>query len=203
MENEFAAEAFVYDDPLNHVEQRTGISSQLRRALFDVPRAEWRSYRQFRGEAEFWTQIHEGLLEASSTLPGWLKQFQAMDDIGAMRALSPRIARLGGDLVHHAHGHHHIEDHHFFPAFLRLFPRLEHALEMLDGDHKVLSQVLDDLEGAVAAFPVAPEGSDKQMREAWLKGAEQLLPAAERLDALFIRHIGDEEEICIPAMLQL
>ena len=34
-------------------------------------------------------------------------------------------------------------------------------------------------------------------------GAEQLLPAAERLDALFIRHIGDEEEICIPAMLQL
>ena len=41
------------------------------------------------------------------------------------------------------------------------------------------------------------------MLEAWLKGAERLLPAAERLDALFIRHIGDEEEICIPAMLQL
>jgi hypothetical protein len=41
------------------------------------------------------------------------------------------------------------------------------------------------------------------MREAWLKGAERLLSAAERLDALFIRHIGDEEEICIPAILQL
>jgi hypothetical protein len=25
---------------------------------------------------------------------------------------------------------------------------------------------------------------------------------AQRLDRLFIRHIGDEEEICIPAMLQ-
>ncbi|MCG6858329.1 MAG: hemerythrin domain-containing protein [Salaquimonas sp.] len=208
MEEETPTEAFTYDHPDNHVEQREQISSQLRASLFEIPRAEWRASPRFRGEAEFWMQIHEGLLKASATLPAWLKQFQEMDDMGTMRALSPRIARLGSDLVHHAHGHHHIEDHHFFPAFLRLFPQLDHALEMLDGDHKVLAEVLDDLEAAVREFPVAPEGTDKAqsdraMREAWLKGAERLLSAAERLDALFIRHIGDEEEICIPAMLQL
>ena len=203
MRNESRPDGFVYDSPKNHVEQRTEIDAALRSSLFDIPRSEWQSFPRFRGEAEFWTQIHEGLLKASATLPAWIGQFQELGDEAAMGQLAPRIAGLGGRLVEHAHGHHHIEDYHFFPAFLRLFPQLEHPLEMLDGDHKVLSQVLDDLEAAVEAFPVAPEGSGKAMVDAWLQGAERLAPAAERLDALFIRHIGDEEEICIPAMLQL
>ena len=196
------ADGFTYNHPEIHVEQRSCISAPLRAAMFDIPREAWAGNPKFRGEAQFWTQIHEGLLNASATLPAWLRQFQDMDDAGQMRALSPRIAGLGGDLVHHAHGHHHIEDHHFFPAFLRLFPQLEHPLEMLDGDHKVLAEVLDDLEAAVRNFPISPEGNDKAMLEAWLKGAERLLPAAERLDALFIRHIGDEEEICLPVLAQ-
>lgn len=194
---------FLYDTPENHVERRGQISSAMRASLFDIPREQWRAFPAFRGEAEFWTQIHEGLLNASATLPAWVREMMEAGDEAAMLELAPRIAGLGSQLVHHAHGHHHIEDHHFFPAFLRLFPQLEHPLEMLDGDHKVLAEVLDDLEAAVGAFPVAPEGSDRLRREAWLAGAERLLPAAERLDALFVRHIGDEEEICIPAMLKL
>ncbi|GIL00966.1 MAG: hypothetical protein BroJett030_08650 [Alphaproteobacteria bacterium] len=194
---------FIYDAPDNHVEMRSDISAELRRSLFEVSREDWPSHPRFRGEAEFWTQIHAGLLNASAALPAWTRQLQEAADLDAMQALAPRIAGLGGQLVHHAHGHHHIEDHHFFPAFLQLFPQLAHPLEMLDGDHKVLAEVLDQLQAALRAFPVAVAGPDRARREAWLAGAERLLPAAERLDALFIRHIGDEEEICIPAMLRL
>ena len=194
---------FIYDSPENHVEQRPGISPILRAALFDVPREAWASMPQFRGEAEHWTHVHHNLLNASATLPDWIRQLQQTDDPAAMGILAPRIAGLGRQLVHHAHTHHHIEDHYFFPHFLALFPQLEHSLEMLDGDHKVLAEVLEGLEAAAGAFPVRPEGSDTAMRHAWLAGAERLLLAAERLDVLFIRHIGDEEEICIPAMLQL
>jgi len=194
---------FVYDSPDNHVEKRKAISSPLRQAMFDIPREAWPSYPRFRGEAEFWTQIHEGLLSASADLPARLKLLMETDDPDLMRQMAARIARFGGNLVHHAHGHHHIEDHHFFPGFLAMFPQLGHALEMLDGDHKVLGEVLDDLEAAVRAFPAAPQGSDREQREALLAGAQRMLPAAERLDALFIRHIGDEEEICIPAMIRV
>lgn len=193
---------FVYDSPEIHVEQRSCIAAPLRENLFDIPRSLWPQYPAFRGEAEFWTQIHEGLLGASAQLAAWSEQVLALDDLTLLAQAAPRLKRYGEQLVHHAHGHHHIEDHHFFPVFLKMFPQLEHPLEMLDGDHKVLGIVLDELEAALAAFPLKPEGTDGQKRDAWLKASERLLPAAKRLDALFIRHIGDEEEICIPTMLK-
>lgn len=196
------ADLFLYDSPENHVERRSCIATPLRANLFDIPREQWREYPAFNGEAEFWTQIHEGLLGASAQLADWSGQVLALDDPALLAQAAPRLKGLGQRLVHHAHGHHHIEDHHFFPVFLKMFPQLEHPLEMLDGDHKVLAQVLDDLEGALAGFPLHPEGSDREKRDQWLKASERLLPAAKRLDALFIRHIGDEEEICIPTMLK-
>jgi hypothetical protein len=193
---------FKYSAPENHVEQRSGLSPVLRKSMFELPRDQWATRPGFSGEPEFWTQIHEGLLSASATLAAWTGQALAEDDAARLQQIAPQIKSLGKRLVHHAHGHHHIEDDYFFPVFLRAFPQLQHPLELLDGDHKVLAEVLDGLEKAVDGFAVAPEGSDRQKRDTWLSGADLLLPAAKRLDALFIRHIGDEEEICIPAMLQ-
>jgi hypothetical protein len=193
---------FTYDAPENHVEQRDCLSPVLRKSLFVLPRERWPQNPGFRGEAEFWTQIHEGLLSASATLAAWSQQALEERDMSRMGQIAPQIKSLGRRLVHHAHGHHHIEDDHFFPMFLRAFPQLQHPLELLDGDHKVLAEVLDSLEKAVDRFTVAPAGSDRQMRDQWLTGADELLLQARRLDTLFIRHIGDEEEICIPAMLQ-
>jgi hypothetical protein len=194
--------AFIYSAPENHVELRACLSPALRKDMFHIPRDRWVYHPGFSGEAEFWTQIHEGLLSASSTLVAWSEKALAADDLAGLAQLSPQISSLGRRIVHHAHQHHHIEDDFFFPVFLKAFPQLAHPLELLDSDHKVLAEVLDGLEKAVADFPLAPDGSERQRRDAWLAGAERLLPAARRLDTLFKRHIGDEEEICIPAMLQ-
>lgn len=196
------ATSFDYSSPENHVEQRDCIAQALREQMFDLPREQWAANPRMGGEPGFWLEIHKGLLTASATLPRWIEQFQQEEDPVRMQAIAGQISGLGQQLVHHAHGHHHIEDHHFFPVFLRMFPQLEHPLELLDGDHKVLAEVLDDLEKATAGFPVTPQGSEREQREAWMRGADILLPAAKRLDALFIRHIGDEEEICIPVMLK-
>ncbi len=193
---------FIYSTPENHVEQRTCLSPVLRKSLFELPRDRWALTPGFQGEPEFWTQIHEGLLSASATLAAWSQQALEENDAGRLAQIAPQIKSLGKRLIHHAHGHHHIEDDYFFPVFLKAFPQLQHPLELLDSDHKVLAEVLDALETAVDGFAVMPAGSDRQKRDTWLIGADALLPAARRLDALFIRHIGDEEEICIPAMLK-
>jgi hypothetical protein len=193
---------FIYTSPENHVELRPCLSPVLRKSMFELPHERWAMNPGFSGEPEFWTQIHEGLLSASGTLAAWSHQALEEKDFDRLQQMAPQIKSLGKRLIHHAHGHHHIEDDYFFPVFLKAFPQLQHPLELLDGDHKVLAEVLDALEKAVGGFAVLPAGSDRQKRDAWLSGADGLLPAARRLDALFIRHIGDEEEICIPAMLQ-
>jgi hypothetical protein len=192
---------FTYDDPENHVERRDGLSPRLRGAMIVLPRSQWANDPRFQGEPAHWLDIHQGLLRGSAALAAWSEDFIAEDDESQRAAKARRIAALGERLVHHAHGHHHIEDHYFFPVFLRMFPQLEHALELLDGDHRVLAEVLDELESALAGFEAAPVGSDAAKRDAWLTGGEKVQRAARRLDELFIRHIGDEEEICIPAML--
>lgn len=194
--------AYLYNDPENHVEHRTCLSPVLRKSLFVLPREKWARHPGFGGEAQFWTQIHEGLLSASATLAAWSAQALEENDAGRLQQLAPQIRGLGGRLIHHAHQHHHIEDDHFFPVFIKTWPQLKNPLDLLDNDHKLLAQVLDDLESAVAGFEIAPARSDRQRRDHWLGGAETMLVAAKRLDGLFIRHIGDEEEICIPAMLE-
>lgn len=192
----------IYANPDNHVEKRAGLSPLLRKSLFELPREEWQRHPGFGGEAQFWTQIHEGLLSASATLSAWSAQLLEANEAGALQALMPQIHGLGRQLIHHAHQHHHIEDDHFFPAFLETWPQLKNPLDLLDNDHKVLAEVLDSLELAVAGINLSPQASERQKRDLWLGGADKLHLAAKRLDILFIRHIGDEEEICIPAMLQ-
>ncbi len=194
--------AYKYSDPENHVEQRTCLSPVVRTGLFELPRERWALTPGFSGEPEFWTQIHEGLLSASATLAGWSEQALSEDDPMRLQQMVPQIRSLGTRLIHHAHQHHHIEDDFFFPVFLKAHPQLATPLDLLDSDHKVLAQVLDGLEKAVNDLSVRPEGGDIARRDMWLQQTEKLLHAAQRLDRLFIRHIGDEEEICIPVMLR-
>lgn len=169
--------------------------------MFELPREKWAMHPAFRGEPQYWTQIHGGLLSASATLASWSEQMLGEDDPVKLAQMGAEVSRLGHQLVHHAHGHHHIEDDHFFPVFLRAFPQLEHPLALLDGDHKVLAEVLDDLEKAVGGMAAVTRNGEAGQRDAWLSASQVLLSPARRLDALFIRHIGDEEEICIPVML--
>ncbi len=114
---------------------------------------------------------------------------------------------MSRQLVHHAHGHHHIEDDHFFPVFLQAFPQLAKPLDLLEKDHEILSLVLDDIEHATREFQsVVTNASGRvetNVQSDLMTAAEKLHESAGRLDRLFIRHIGDEEEICLPTLLRM
>ena len=83
-----------------------------------------------------------------------------------------------------------------------MFPALEYPMDLLENDHKVLAVVLDEMESANAELSAALRNGGKDAG-AILKAAENLHDASERLDRFFLRHIQDEEEICVPVMLNM
>lgn len=196
---------FSYAHPENHVAHRPGLSPTLRGGLIDVPRDAWANDPRFRGEPQVWLQIHRGLLAAAAELPRRCERLllaSEADEGARLEQCLTETRALAAQLTEHAHGHHHIEDHHFFPIFARAVPALGAHLELLDGDHRVLADMLDRMERATAALPSRPGESAAARRDELLGPTERLLEAGERFDVLFRRHIGDEEEICIPIMLR-
>ena len=203
------SKSFDYGSSENHVEKRQELSEQLQSFLTELQkdcgtREQWPHHDRFAGEAEFWLQVHKALLGAAAELPERCTSLLLiLDDPDARKKHLTQLSQLGGQLIHHAHTHHHVVDHHFFPVFRRAYPGLNHHLELLDGDHRVLTEVLDQLETAFKSMPVIKDSTDKAAKSLLTAKAEELYHAAKRVDNLFRQHIGDEEEICIPALLKL
>ena len=134
---------FDYDSIANHVEKRSELSKQLQLQLAELQtlsgtRDQWHHHTRFAGEADFWMQVHKALLSATAELPNKCGALMlAIDDPAARKKSLTQLSQLGGQLIHHAHTHHHVEDNHFFPVFQKTFPKLNNHLELLDGDHKV------------------------------------------------------------------
>ena len=50
------------------------------------------------------------------------------------------------------HGHHHLEDVALFPALRRADPDIVPVVDRLEGEHRVVSEQLDEVEAAAAAL---------------------------------------------------
>ena len=106
--------------------------------------------------------------------------------------LAGEIAPIAKHSVDHLHGHHRLEDQSMFPQLLRAAPSLARPLNLLEADHIVLNAVLGPFERALANLPAANAPAS-----AW----DEVAKAGERVARIARRHIEDEEEIVIPAVL--
>lgn len=88
------------------------------------------------------------------------------------------------------HSHHGNEDANMFPAIRKAAPEMGKVVDKLESDHRVISDQLDQVEGAARMLG---DGSDPEMRE--------LL--ADSLDALavtLLKHLAYEEESLAPVL---
>lgn len=185
---------FDYDAPDNHINHRQKLSPEIRQSLLpENVREEWPGHPRLGGGAGFWQSVHRDLLKGSATLCKGLESL--LDVPEAELADKPsvqRLVRYGSSLVGFAHHHHEIEDHNYFPQFRALYPNLDRAMTLLDCDHRILDQALNDTELALGKLGHVPVTHDR---------LAEIYRGGQALDQILNRHIWDEEDIVIPILL--
>ena len=168
--------------------RRDGLPEPLRVLLASFPRDGWETNPNFAGLLQFWLDRHlmfRRLTEALET------DAQAAID----RTLDPehhkaRVARYGGALVQNLHGHHQIEDAHYFPVLARLEAPLARGFDILDRDHHDLDALLQRFTNRANALLQGTSGAGD-----FLKDVEAFRPFLHR-------HLTDEEELVVPVILK-
>jgi iron-sulfur cluster repair protein YtfE (RIC family) len=165
---------------------RDGLPDALRVLVHEYPRETWEPHAGFSGLVQFWMQRHMmfrqliGILRDDAVRLG--EKSMGFADY------APRLSHYAGTLLNELHGHHQIEDHHYFPQLVGLDTRVARGFDLLETDHEAMDALLNGVaEGANAV----------------LQGGE-IGPFGETLDRfgqLLERHLTDEEEIVVPVIL--
>ncbi|MCC5991000.1 MAG: hemerythrin domain-containing protein [Rhodobacteraceae bacterium] len=176
------------------LDQREKLPDALRILLEQYPRALWESHKNFDGLTRFWLERH---LMFRHALAQWQDDTRGFLDKGRdARTHGQMTARIGGFLINELHGHHQIEDAHYFPVLSAAEQRLAHGFELLDGDHHALGGELQALTAAANAhLRRLSQGKDAT------DSAGAMLQRLEAFGGFLNRHLIDEEDLVVPVIL--
>jgi iron-sulfur cluster repair protein YtfE (RIC family) len=180
-------------DPLA-LATRAGWPEALRVLAETYPRAGWESHPNFDGLTRFWLDRHLWFRDRLLFLTGLAEQL--LDRSAEPAALASPVAGRTAEFIDHLHGHHQIEDLHYFPLLAGREPRFSRAFEVLDRDHHALDAAIGSLTEASNALIRALPGTPP--REAAAGWHRELTAIRRLLD----RHLTDEEEIVVPVILR-
>ena len=176
------------------LDTRAGLPEALQLLLNDYPRDGWARHPQFHGLVSFWLDRHmmfRRLMEHMS------RETEAMLDAERdARTFAQGVARYGGLFVEQLHGHHQIEDHHYFPILRQRDPRIARGFDLLDADHHALDGILARFVDQANAAIKAATGPDPR------PAAERLHHGLQDLQRLIERHLTDEEDLIVPVILR-
>lgn len=175
------------------LEHRIGLPEHLRVLAEKYPRDGWELHSNFDQMTRFWLDRHLMFRDLIDRLQSRSERFlnDPYDRFG------PELSRFTGFFLNQLHGHHSIEDQHYFPQFLPLDGRLEHAFTLLDGDHHALDRHIHNLAASTnAVLETLQTGQDARPK------CENLLAHQRDFDRFLQRHLFDEEEIIVPLVLE-
>ncbi len=178
-----------------HLDTRIGWPADLRVYLERYPRPVWPGHANLGEMARFWLEIHNGFRRLGDALKKGTSDF--VEGRLPPDEFRPWLAPRLETLLSHLHGHHQIEDYQFFPLFSAAEPRLVRGFEVLEHDHEEIHATIVTMVEAANAL-LRAEASDRNLirraGDGYAATSEALL---RRLD----RHLGDEEELIIPLIL--
>lgn len=167
---------------------RSGLPEALLALRVAYPRGTWETHSNFGGLVAFWMERHlmfrklcEHLREdAEAAVDGRLTKAQ----------YDQRLSRLGSMLLQQLHGHHQIEDQHYFPKLIGREASLDRGFEILDRDHHAMDGLLERF--ATSANAVLQGTGEAGAFHTEVTGFETLL----------LRHLEDEEDLIVPILLK-
>jgi len=185
--------------PDSNIDTRTGWPEELRVLLRDHPRDTWAgSPSQM---VQFWIGKHGYLRRQSTALVQAADEYRAnrMSAIQFGGWIAPRLQGFLAEL----HGHHQVEDFHYFPAFRAADPRLNPGFDVLGRDHELLhegiARIVQTVNEFITTLQTAEAGADNV--DAQRIAADRYIDAAALMHRRIHRHLEDEEDLIIPIML--
>lgn len=177
------------------LETRASLPEALRVLAKEYPREAWEADANFSGLIRFWIDRHLMFRRIVGTMQDETRRM--LDREMEPRLWASHLSRYGSMLIGELHGHHSIEDMHYFPVLKELDARVARGFDILDRDHHAIDAHL-------GAFAEAANGSlgpisrgEEAIDEAAAFG-EQLARVERFLD----RHLVDEEELVVPVLLR-
>lgn len=175
------------------LETRPGLPDALRALLADYPRTDWTLHRNFDGLVSFWMDRHLNFRQLTARMQSQVQQ--VLDGGADPEQFAAALSHTGGQFLTELHGHHSIEDQHYFPALTRLQPRLERGFAMLEADHQALDQHLH-------AFTTSANAVlSNWQTPALLTHTATFAADLTAITALLNRHLIDEEDLIVPVIL--
>ncbi len=178
-----------------HISQRQALPSDMGLLLSDYPREAWPDHPNFAASIRNWMGAHSmfrqlGEVNRTET-EAYLDGNRAADDFAG------RLSVYGNLLVRNLHGHHGWEDRAFFPELAAADPRFEHGLEMLEGDHEALDDVLERFTQTGNRVVKLIQLDEAQARDE----AGRLHDLTGEIEGFLARHLADEEDLVVPIIL--
>ncbi|HST44731.1 MAG TPA: hemerythrin domain-containing protein [Luteimonas sp.] len=175
---------------------RSSVPSGVAYLRSRFPADGWRAHPNYGQLTAFWLHVHANLRMGSAQLQEALDAFR-MDPCDP-RAFGRRFAPGLAGFHQHLDAHHRIEDQAYFPKFRAIDPRMAIAFDMLESDHAIIHAAIErSLRSARQLLASLDAGGDP-VRFA----ADRHAHDSGRLSALLVRHLADEEDIVVPAMLE-
>ena len=174
---------------------RNGLPAEIAYLRATYPAPDWRTHRNFGELSAFWLQVHASLRDHGARLQQTTLAFREgrLDAAGFQRVFVPHLNQF----LQHLNAHHQIEDTAYFPKFRALDRRMKIGFDLLENDHHVIHDALLASADRARALLAAMARDDDDRRRA----ADHYANGADTLLALLLRHLADEEDLVIPAML--
>lgn len=175
---------------------RAGLSDAVAWLRADYPSDAWRADRNFGQLADFWLHIHATLRTEGGHVAAATQAFREgrTDAAGFQRTFVHRINQF----LQHLTAHHTIEDQAYFPKFRTLDDRMVAGFDLLERDHAVIHDALETSVGSARAMLTALGGD----RDGARRAVDTHAADHDWLVTLLARHLADEEDLVVPALLR-